>query len=178
VAYLFDTDALSELLRRQPAHAYLAWLGTIPRAEQSTSAVCIGELYKGAFRVPDTLRHVRNIEARVLPAVTVLPYDVAVARVYGEIEAALARAGQRLADADLQIAAIANVWPSATRRRISKCSATLNCLPQRPNCRIGPPPRDQHRPHTRRQCCVDHVRPPGIPLRDGWRVVVGRAWSA
>jgi predicted nucleic acid-binding protein len=50
---------------------------------------------------------VRNIEARVLPAVTVLPYDVAVARVYGEIEAALARAGQRLADADLQIAATA-----------------------------------------------------------------------
>jgi predicted nucleic acid-binding protein len=43
----------------------------------------------------------------VLPAVTVLPYDVAVARVYGEIEAALAQAGQRLADADLQIAATA-----------------------------------------------------------------------
>jgi len=107
VAYLFDTDALSEPLRRRPANAYLAWLDTIPRADQFTSAVCIGELYKGAFRVPDTPRHVRNIEARVLPAVTVLPYDVAVARVYGEIEAALARAGQRLADADLQIAATA-----------------------------------------------------------------------
>ena len=107
MAYLFDTDALSEPLRRRPANAYLAWLDTIPRAEQFTSAVCIGELYKGAFRVPDTPRHVRNIEARVLPAVTVLPYDVAVARVYGEIEAALAQAGQRLADADLQIAATA-----------------------------------------------------------------------
>jgi predicted nucleic acid-binding protein len=107
MAYLFDTDALSEPLRRKPVNTYLAWLDTIPRAEQFTSAVCIGELYRGAFRVPDTPRHVRNIEARVLPAVTVLPYDVAVARVYGEIEATLARAGQRLADADLQIAATA-----------------------------------------------------------------------
>ena len=71
------------------------------------SAVCIGELFKGAFRVPDAPRHLRNIESRVLPAVTVLPYDVAIARVYGEIEAALATRGERLADADLQIAATA-----------------------------------------------------------------------
>jgi len=42
-----------------------------------------------------------------VPAVTVLPYDVAVARVYGEIEAGLAARGAMLADADLQIAATA-----------------------------------------------------------------------
>jgi predicted nucleic acid-binding protein len=107
VAYLFDTDALSEPLRRRPARQYIKWLETIPKADQFTSAVTIGELYKGAFRVPDAARHLRNIETRVLPAVTVLPYDLAVARVYGEIEAALARSGRRLADADLQIAATA-----------------------------------------------------------------------
>ena len=38
--------------------------------------------------------------------------DVAIARVYGEIDAALARAGQRLADADLQIAARRSITAS------------------------------------------------------------------
>jgi predicted nucleic acid-binding protein len=107
VAYLFDTDALSEPLRKRPSSRYLAWLTTVPRTDQFTSAVCVGELFKGACRVPDAARHLRNIESRVLVAVTVLPYDVAIARVYGEIEAALGSRGQPLADADLQIAATA-----------------------------------------------------------------------
>jgi predicted nucleic acid-binding protein len=107
VAYLFDTDALSEVLKQRPAPPYLRWLGGIPRADQFTSAVVIGELYKGAFRSPDPARHLENIDGRVLNAVTVLPYDVAVARVYGAIQADLASSGRGLADADLQIAATA-----------------------------------------------------------------------
>jgi predicted nucleic acid-binding protein len=107
VAYLFDTDALSEPLRRRPAKLYLEWLESIPRSDQFTSAVSVGELFKGAFRVADVARHLRHIETLVLPAITVLPYDVAVARVYGEIEATLTRRGEPLADADLQIAATA-----------------------------------------------------------------------
>lgn len=107
MSFLFDTDAVSEVLRRRPAPGYLRWLATIPRVDQFTSAVVIGELYRGAFRSPDRARHLQNIEARVLPALTVLPFDLAVARVYGELEADLARAGRGLADADLQIAATA-----------------------------------------------------------------------
>ncbi|HYX24525.1 MAG TPA: type II toxin-antitoxin system VapC family toxin [Thermoanaerobaculia bacterium] len=107
MAFLFDTDAISEVLRKRPVPAYLEWLGTIPRGEQFTSAVSIGELFKGAFRSPTRERHLTNIEKRILPVITVLPYDVAVARVYGRIEAILAEKGQPLADADLQIAATA-----------------------------------------------------------------------
>ena len=110
MAYLFDTDALSEPLRKRPSSRYLAWLNTVPRADQFTSAACVGELFKGAFRVPDAARHLKNIESRVLSAVTVLPYDVAIARVYGEIDATLTGRGDRLADADLQIAATA-IYP-------------------------------------------------------------------
>jgi predicted nucleic acid-binding protein len=105
--YLFDTDAVSEILKKKPAPAYLRWLGQIPRAEQFTSAIVIGELFRGAFRSAETSRHLENIESRLLPALTVLPYDVAVARVYGQIQAGLARAGGTIADADLQIAATA-----------------------------------------------------------------------
>ncbi len=107
MAFLFDTDAISEVLRRRPAPGYLRWLVSVSRSEQFTSAVVIGELYKGAFRSPDRERHLQNIATKVLPALTVLPYDVAVARVFGEIQAGLAREGRGLADADLQIAATA-----------------------------------------------------------------------
>ena len=107
MAYLFDTDAISELLRKRPLLPYLQWVKTIPREEQFTSAIVIGELYKGAFRSPARERHLKNIQQRVLPSVTVLPYDLATARVYGQICAHLEEIGQVLADADLQIAATA-----------------------------------------------------------------------
>ena len=107
MAYLFDTDAISELLKPRPLPRYVEWLRTIPREDQFTSAVSIGELYKGAYRSKAKERHLENIETRVLPAVTVLPYDVAVSRVFGQIRAALEEAGTILPDADLQIAATA-----------------------------------------------------------------------
>jgi predicted nucleic acid-binding protein len=105
--FLFDTDAVTEVLKRRPAPIYLRWLAGIPRSEQFTSAVVIGELYKGAFRSLDRERHLQYIDTRVLPTVTVLPYDLAVSRVFGQIQADLAREGRGLADADLQIAATA-----------------------------------------------------------------------
>jgi predicted nucleic acid-binding protein len=107
MAYLFDTDAISELLKPRPAVGYVRWLAAIPREEQFTSAVVVGELFKGAFRSSAVARHLGNVEKRVLPAVTVLSYDVAAARVYGQIRAHLEATGRPLADADLQIAATA-----------------------------------------------------------------------
>ena len=107
MAYLFDTDAISEVLKTRPAAGYARWLASISREEQFTSAVVVGELYKGAFRSAAVTRHLENVEKRVLPAVTVLSYDVAAARVYGQVRAQLESAGRPLADADLQIAATA-----------------------------------------------------------------------
>lgn len=107
MAYLFDTDAISELFKPRPAASYVRWLVAVPREEQFTSAVVLGELYKGAFRSSAVARHLENIEQRLLPSVTVLSYDSAAARVYGEIRARLEAAGRPLADADLQIAATA-----------------------------------------------------------------------
>jgi len=107
LAYLFDTDAISELLKPRPLAAYVAWLGQVPREDQFVSAVSVGELFKGAYRSSHRERHLRNVEQRVLPAVTVLPYDVATARVFGQLRAQLEEAGQVLPDADFQIAATA-----------------------------------------------------------------------
>jgi predicted nucleic acid-binding protein len=107
MAYLFDTDAISELLRPHPLPAYVKWLTTIPREDQYTSAVVVGELYKGAYRSHAKQHHLDNIESRILPAVTSLPYDVATAKVFGQIRAQLEEAGNILPDADIQIAATA-----------------------------------------------------------------------
>jgi len=107
VAYLFDTDAISEVLKPHPAPAYIQWLSVIAREDQFASAVSIGELFKGAYRSQARERHLMNIRERVLPAVTALPFDTEIAQVFGEISARLEEVGQRLADADLQIAATA-----------------------------------------------------------------------
>ena len=107
MAFLFDTDAISELLRPRPARAYVKWIMKVAREEQFTSAVVIGELYKGAYRSQDWERHLTNIEQRVLPAVTVLPYDISIAKVFGKIRAHLEEIGTILPDADIQIAATA-----------------------------------------------------------------------
>ena len=107
MAFLFDTDAISELLRRRPAIAYLKWLMNVPREEQYTSAVVIGELYKGAYRSEAREKHLTNIEQRILPSLTVLPYDLGTAKVFCKIRARLEEAGTILPDPDLQIASTA-----------------------------------------------------------------------
>jgi tRNA(fMet)-specific endonuclease VapC len=91
----------------QPARTYLNWLVNVPREEQFTSAVVIGELYKGAYRSKACDRHLSNIEKRIIPAITALPFDIGTAKVFGRIRAHLEEAGTILPDADLQIAATA-----------------------------------------------------------------------
>jgi predicted nucleic acid-binding protein len=105
--YLFDTDAVSEVLRPKPLPTFVEWLHSVPREDQFISAVTVGELYHGAYRSAARERHLANIEQRVLPAVSILPYDAAVARIFGQLRADLERAGTRLDDADLQIASTA-----------------------------------------------------------------------
>ncbi len=78
----------------------------VPRHDQFTSAVVIGELFAGAFLHPAS-RHIENLRKRVLPELTALPFDVAAAEEYGRIRAELQVSGKRIEDADLQIAATA-----------------------------------------------------------------------
>jgi tRNA(fMet)-specific endonuclease VapC len=107
MAFLFDTDAISELLRQRPATAYVKWLMNIPREDQYTSAVVIGELYKGAYRSQAKERHIASIENRILPSITVLPYDLGCAKLFGKVRGYLEETGTVLPDADIQIAATA-----------------------------------------------------------------------
>lgn len=107
MGYLFDTDAVSELFKPKPNDRYVRWLIGVPRDEQFTSAIVLGELYAGACRSHASAKHLKNIRDRVVPLLTILAFDATIAEVYGRIRARLEDKGRTLADADLQIAATA-----------------------------------------------------------------------
>ncbi len=147
MAYLFDTDAVSEVLKPRPAPSYVAWLATVAREDQLTSAVVLGELYRGASRSPNAERHLRNIDDRVLAALTVLPFDAGVARIWGQLQAALEERGERLADADLQIAA------TAIRHGLEVVTGNLRHFERVPGLRVSrvlADARGQTAPRSRR----------------------------
>ena len=106
VAYLFDTDAISHLFKKSPVSAYVQWVKTIPPEAQFTCAPVIAELFAGAHGSGKPA-HFEQIRRRVIPEISVLPFALREAEVYGKIRAALHGQGQVVADMDLMIAACA-----------------------------------------------------------------------
>ncbi len=106
--YLLDTDILSNLMKRSPSSALVAKLVRVPPEEQFTSSITLGELVYGAHRLRErTAILMQKIEDALLPNLTVLAFDTAAARRYGEIRAELERLGTPIGDADMRIASIA-----------------------------------------------------------------------
>lgn len=104
---IFDTDVVSELMRRRPAPSLLRRLEALPVHEQATTAITIGEFSYGAHKAgrPELLRRALSL----LAGVQVLDFNGGAAEEYGRLRAELESAGRRLADPDLRIAAIALV---------------------------------------------------------------------
>ena len=106
--YLFDTDTLSDLLRRAPSQALIRRLAATPPEDQATSSITLGELLYGARRLGDRSELlVERIERLLVPNLTVLPFDTNAARAYGILRATLERQGTPIGDADMRIASIA-----------------------------------------------------------------------
>jgi predicted nucleic acid-binding protein len=105
--YLFDTDTLSELLRRAPSPHLVARLAQVPPEEQFTPAITVGEMAYGAHRSPKREHLLRQLDERVWPNVQVLSWDREAAETYGALRAHLERAGTPLSEPDMRIAAIA-----------------------------------------------------------------------
>jgi tRNA(fMet)-specific endonuclease VapC len=105
--YLFDTDTLSNLLRRQPSIQLLRRLSGAPVGAQFTSSITVGELYYGIQKSSRTKELREKLGRLVWPRVQVLPFDLEAATVYGRIRSDLEKNGQPLSDPDLMIASIA-----------------------------------------------------------------------
>ncbi|MBI2886979.1 MAG: PIN domain-containing protein [Chloroflexi bacterium] len=106
--YLLDTDILSHVLRRSPPLHLIARIADTPSEAQFTSAITLGELYYGAYRLGrDASGLLLRLDQLLADGRVVLPFDEAAARRYGELRADLERRGTPLGDADLRIASIA-----------------------------------------------------------------------
>lgn len=102
---LFDTDTISNLLKRQPSPYLVARLQSAP-PEQFTTSITVSELVYGAHRMSERTDELLSRIARLIASLTVLPFDVSAAHAYGRLRATLERSGTPLAEADLRIAAI------------------------------------------------------------------------
>ena len=96
--FLFDTDTLSEVLKRNPSPGLMARLAWLPAGDQFTTSITVGEMSYGAHRSSQTEYLLQHFEELLWPMVQILPFDRASGKVYGSLRADLERAGTPLAE--------------------------------------------------------------------------------
>lgn len=119
---VLDTNVISELFRREPCPAVVAWLETLTD-EVAITAITLAELLAGVRVLPDGRRKrelASAIEAAIRPyraTRSLLAFDEAAAAEYAEVLSLRGRGGLPISTADAQIAAIcrANGATCATR---------------------------------------------------------------
>jgi len=105
--YLFDTDTLSNVVKRKPSGRLLEKLEETPIAFQHTSAINVGEIYYGANRSSKKKEILMAFEEMVFPNVNILPFDRQSGQVFGILKAELEKRGIGCSEPDLRIAAVA-----------------------------------------------------------------------
>lgn len=107
--YLADTNIVSELMRQQPDAGVQQWIERLERSAFAVviSAMTIDEIIYGLVRKPRAAKMVWF--DRFLQNSTVLPITDTVARRAGELRAQLAARGQTREQADMLIAATAQI---------------------------------------------------------------------
>jgi predicted nucleic acid-binding protein len=105
--YLFDTDAITNILKKKPSKKLLKNIGFVSKKEGNISTITLGEIIYGAYKSPDPGFHLDNLKTILLPMVNILSFDSRAAYFYGEIRAGLEVSGKIVPHADIQIASIA-----------------------------------------------------------------------
>ena len=105
--YLFDTDIITNVLKKQPSQCLLERLALLPKHQQHISTVTVSEIVYGAMKSSRAAYHLNNLEQILLPSVNVVSFDSKAACVCGRLRAELEKKGQPLDLADLEIASIA-----------------------------------------------------------------------
>lgn len=105
--YLFDTDAITNILKKKPSKKLLKNIKTVSKKEGNISTITLGEIIYGAFKSPDPDFHLNNLQTILLPTINILSYDSKAAYFYGKIRADLEVDGKIIPHADIQIASIA-----------------------------------------------------------------------
>jgi len=105
--YLFDTDVLSNIVKRNPSKTLLRKIQKLPKDLQYTSSINIGEIHYGANRSSRKEQIIEAFEERVFPSVHIVGFDETSGKLFGELKAALEKRGIVCSEPDLRIASIA-----------------------------------------------------------------------
>jgi tRNA(fMet)-specific endonuclease VapC len=104
--FLFDTDIITNILKKKPSELLLKRLSETPRHEQYISTITVSEIVYGAVKSNRSEYHLQNLEKILLPSVNVIGFDSKAAYICGQLRA-LEKKGLPLDLADLEIASIA-----------------------------------------------------------------------
>lgn len=112
MAYLIDTNVISETLKSRPEARVIDWLGSQKANDLFLASVSLGELVRGARQAKDTAKRERFrrwIEQDLASQFNgrILPFDQEAAVIWGEIMGDGDRLGRPKPMADAQIAAVA-----------------------------------------------------------------------
>ncbi len=105
--YLFDTDCLSNILKKAPSPLLIKKLETLPKDLQFTTSINVSEIYFRAYRSRNQEKILKAYEDKVFPNVNILPFDTGSGKIYGRLKALLEKRGLSKSEPDLMIAAIA-----------------------------------------------------------------------
>ena len=105
--YLFDTDCLSNILKKAPSPLLIKKLESLPKGLQFTTSINVSEIYFGAYRSRNQEKILKAYEDKVFPNVNILPFDTDSGKIYGRLKALLEKRGFSKSEPDLRIAAIA-----------------------------------------------------------------------
>jgi tRNA(fMet)-specific endonuclease VapC len=105
--YLFDTDTLSNVLKKIPSPPLLKKLEPIPEGLQFTTSINVSEIYFGAYRSRNRKKILKAYEDKVFPNLYILPFDTESGKIYGRLKARLEKKGVSKSEPDLRIASIA-----------------------------------------------------------------------
>jgi toxin FitB len=109
---ILDTNVVSELWRPHPSAAVETWVESLDWNQTYISTVTLGELYDGAYRLPDGRRKstllalIVDLEALSFKG-RILPFDLTSSRHYGSIKAVRRSEGKPIGTPDAIIAATA-----------------------------------------------------------------------
>lgn len=105
--YLFDTNVLSETIKRKPNASLMQRLEEVAGDPQFTSCICVMELRYGSRRRSDHDSFWKRLESEVLSRIEVIDVTADIALLAGDIAAMLSLKGIGVSAEDLLIAATA-----------------------------------------------------------------------
>lgn len=108
--YILDTNIISELIIKLPDQNVVTWVKNVNRDDLFLSVITIGEIKKGITKLPQSLRkdNIQNwFESELLTdfEARILPLDLSVMLVWGELIGELEKKGRNLPTLDSLIAA-------------------------------------------------------------------------